>query len=109
MHMLRHLFYSLALMVGMSSCIRENPFHEGEGKRPVYISLSQLDSVKNLPPQTIGLTGTIYLRDTLFFMLEQKKGVHVYHIAENQEPFPLTFFQIPAVSDFSLMQFRILV
>ena len=76
--------------------------YSGQGKRPVYLPLSALDDIKNLPPQQIGLTGTIFLRDTLFFMLEQKKGIHIYNVRDSANVQQLTFFQIPAVTDFTI-------
>lgn len=91
------------IVVLLSSCNRgEAPFHEGMGKRPVYVNFEYLDSIKNLAPQPIGLTGTIFLQDTLFLMLEQKKGIHVYRLNNNNDPLAMTFFQIPAISDFTL-------
>ncbi len=91
------------VIIFFSSCVRDgSPFPEGKGKRPVYLSKHLLDSIKNLPPQPIGLTGTIFLQDTLFLMLEQKKGIHVYRLDTNSDPLAMTFFQIPAISDFTI-------
>ncbi len=101
--MSRLIFALLIIVSALSACVTEdNPFFEGKGKRPIYIGLAQLNDIRNQPPQPITLTGTIFLTDSLFFMLEQKKGIHVYRIAGNQDPQPLTFFQVPAVTDFSI-------
>jgi hypothetical protein len=35
-------------------------------------------------------------------MLEQKRGIHVYSFRDSSNTRPLTFWKIPAVSDFSL-------
>ncbi|MCW5923566.1 MAG: hypothetical protein KIS77_14575 [Saprospiraceae bacterium] len=85
------------------SCTKEElSGYTGPGKRPVYVPFSALDDIKNLPPQPIGLTGTIFLRDTLFFMLEQRKGIHVFNIKDSSNTVNLTFIQIPAVTDFTI-------
>ncbi|MBK6947026.1 MAG: hypothetical protein IPH16_02140 [Haliscomenobacter sp.] len=74
----------------------------GMGKKPVYLPLSELGNIRNLPPQPVELSGTIFLRDTLFFMLEQKKGIHVFNIKDTLNPVSLTFFSIPAIADFTI-------
>ncbi len=72
------------------------------GKKPVYIPKALLNDIKNLPPQTIQNTGTIFLSDTLFFMAEQKKGIHVFSLSDSTNPVNLTFFNIPAINDFTI-------
>lgn len=89
-------------MLILISCKEEYPFYEGLGKKPVYISYHELGSIGNMPPQPIQHTGTIFWHDTLFFLLEQKKGVHVFDIRDTTNPVPLTFIKIPAVSDFTV-------
>lgn len=76
--------------------------YSGTGKRPVYVPVSELNNIGNQPPQTIQQTGTIFLLDTLFFMLEQKKGIHVFNVKDSLHVAALTFFQIPAISDFTI-------
>lgn len=94
---------SILLALSLAACDKEElSTFSGSGKRPVYLPLSALDDVKNLPPQPVGLTGPIFLRDTLFFMLEQKKGIHVFNVKDSANVTALTFFQIPAVTDFSI-------
>lgn len=99
------LLVSLLLLgcVLSSGCDKDDPpGFSGPGKRPVYLPVSALDNIVNLPPQPIGSTGTIFLQDTLFFMLEQKKGIHVFNVRDSLHVANLTFIQIPAVSDFSI-------
>lgn len=102
-----HLFHGLPvlllLILSGSACNKEElSTYNGPGKRPVYLPLSALDDIKNLPPQPISLSGPIFLRDTLFFMLEQKKGIHVFNVRDSANVQQLTFFQIPAVTDFTI-------
>lgn len=76
--------------------------YSGMGKKPVYLPVSELSDINNISPQPTGQTGTIFLQDTLFFMLEQKKGIHVFNVKDSLHVFVLTFFQIPAVTDFTI-------
>jgi hypothetical protein len=93
----------------LSACEKESTFtgFNGTGKKPIYISLSELGDIKNLPPQTIEQTGTIFLRDTLFFMLEFKKGIHVFNILDTMNTAALTFWNIPAITDFTISGNRV--
>jgi hypothetical protein len=93
----------------LSACEKESTFtgFNGNGKKPIYIPLSELGDIKNLPPQTIEQTGTIFLRDTLFFMLEFKKGIHVFNILDTMNTAALTFWNIPAITDFTISGNRV--
>ncbi len=97
------LLLFLLCCITWSSCVKEETeTFSGLGKRPVYIPVSELGDIANLPPQTIRQSGTIFLQDTLFFMLEQKKGIHVFNVKDSLHVASLTFFQIPAISDFTI-------
>ena len=95
-------FPALCCCAAWSGCIVDPELPAGPGKRPVYAPLSELNNITNSAPQPIGTTGTIFLRDTLFFMLEQKKGIHVFNVKDSSNVVALTFFKIPAVTDFSI-------
>lgn len=98
------LFAVFLLCVVLFSGCEKEPIsgYYGMGKRPVYVPESELGDIKNLPPQPVNQTGTIFLQDTLFFMLEQKKGIHVFNLKDTLNPVYLTFFSIPAVTDFTI-------
>jgi hypothetical protein len=72
------------------------------GKKPIYLPLAEFSDIKNLLPQSIEQSGTIFLRDTLFFMLENKKGIHVFNLQDTVNTAALTFFSIPAITDFTI-------
>jgi len=95
------LFVPLFLLL-LGACRKEYPLYSGPGKKPVYISDAELNDVKNLPPQPIENTGVIFLKDPLLFMVEQFKGIHVIELSDTTNPVNLTFFNIPAVTDFSI-------
>ncbi len=77
-------------------------FYDGPGKKPVYLPFNALLDIKNEAPQPVGLSGTIFLRDTLLFMLEQRKGIHVFNIKDSLNTQNLTFIKIPAATDFTI-------
>jgi hypothetical protein len=87
----------------LAACTEKEPLgFSGSGKRPVYLPEAQLSDIRNLPPQPVEQSGSIFLLDTLFFMVEFKKGIHVYRIGDSADVRELTFFNIPAVTEFSI-------
>jgi len=99
MHKLIYLF--VPCMILWASCTKtEREFYNGQGKKPVYLPLSELLDVKNEPPTPIELSGTLFLRDSLLFILEQRKGIHVFNIKDSLNTINLAFFKIPAITDF---------
>ncbi|MBE2207413.1 MAG: hypothetical protein IAE84_07500 [Saprospiraceae bacterium] len=92
-----------------SGCDEDIEPFSGVGKRPVYIPLSQLSDIKSLPPRPIVLSGSIFLRDSFFFMLEQRQGIHVFNVADPGNPVAVAFWQIPAIGDFSMSGNRLFV
>lgn len=68
----------------------------------MYLSKDSLSVIGNLPPQPIKNTGPVFLMDTLFFMVEMRKGIHVFNVSDSTNPVALTFIKIPAVTDFTL-------
>jgi len=91
----------LGILLG--SCVKEPPpFYNGLGKKPIYVPLTALDQIVNLPPQAIVESGTIFLQDTLLFILERGKGVHVFSVGDPSNTISLTFLQIPAITDFTI-------
>lgn len=93
--------FSLSLI--LTSCQKEEaPLFSGMGKKPVYIPVEETRTIKNTPQQPVEATGGIFLKDTLFFIAEQRKGIHVYNVTDPSHPFYLTFFSIPALGDFTV-------
>jgi len=71
-------------------------------KKPVYVPLTELDNIQSLAPQAIENTGPIFLLDTLFFMTEVKKGIHVFNVKDSSSVKNVGFLNIPAISDFTI-------
>jgi hypothetical protein len=80
----------------------EKDFYEGMGKRPVYTPVSELGDIRSEAPQPIVESGTIFLRDTLLFVLEQHKGIHVFNLKDTLNTVNLAFLKVPAITDFTL-------
>ena len=92
---------SLFLLILLSGCEKpERLFFSGDGKRPVYVSEAELDDIRNELPGAVMQSGTIFLRDTLLFLLDEQRGIFVYSLADTLNTRVLTFFKIPAVTDF---------
>jgi hypothetical protein len=95
-------FLFTACIFLLASCREEYPFYDGQGKKPIYISYDELENITNLPPQPVQKTGTIFWLNDIFFLLEQKKGIHLFDVSDTSNPVPLTFIKIPAVNDFTI-------
>lgn len=100
---LTRLPFVCVLLTVLTACEKEEyPFYDGPGKRPVYVPASSLADIRNLPEQPVEQTGTIFLLNDLFFMLEQRKGIHVYSVNNAGDVQYMTFIKIPAVTDFTV-------
>ena len=92
-----------ALALLTTSCEKEAaPLYSGPGKKPVYATVAETRNIQNKGEQPVEATGGIFLLDTLFFLAEQRKGIHVYNVANPEIPVYLTFFSIPAMGDFTI-------
>ena len=97
------VFLPVFLSLLLHGCIREEQdFYDGEGKRPIYLPVSELADIGSEAPEPIVETGTIFLRDTLLFILEQRKGIHVFNLKDSLNTVNMVFLKIPAVTDFTL-------
>jgi len=105
-HFLRSVFRVFLFYFSIFSFISchkgEEPGFDGIGKRPVYLPTSALNDIKSIDAQEIEQTGPIFLLDTLFFMTEIKKGIHVFNVRDSASIENLVFFNIPAVTDFTI-------
>jgi len=92
----------LAVTIILFGCKREHDYYDGMGKKPVYIQESELDNIQNLPPRAVENAGVIYLLNPYLFMVEVKKGIHVFEVSDTANPVNLTFIRIPAINDFTI-------
>ncbi|MEY3242294.1 MAG: hypothetical protein RIR11_3733 [Bacteroidota bacterium] len=97
-----HYFY-IAWALLFYSCDKPPlEFYDGMGKRPIYIALDELKNIKSLPPEEITASGTIFLKGNFFFILEQRKGIHVFDISDSLNTVNFVFLNIPAITDFTI-------
>ncbi len=97
------IFWALAALLLLSNCRKTQPdLTDGLGKMPIYATETELLDIKNLPPRAIEKTRTIFLRDSLFWVLDDRKGIHVFNIKDSLNARAITFFNIPAVTDFTI-------
>ena len=94
--------YLLAFVLVLFGCKREHEYYDGMGKMPVYIQESELGNIKNMPPRAVENAGVIYLLNPYLFMVEVKKGIHVFEVSDTTNPVNLTFIQVPAINDFTI-------
>lgn len=102
---MRFLFpFILFMAVWSAACEKAEPsFYGGRGKRPVYVAPDDLKVIKSEPPRNhISESGTIFLKDTLFFILDRYQGVHVFSIRDTAHTTNLAFISIPACLDFTV-------
>jgi len=92
----------LLAAIVLLGCKREHGYYDGVGKKPVYIPESELDNIQNIPPRAVENAGVIYLLNPYLFMVEAKKGIHVFEVSDTANPVNLTFIQIPAINDFTI-------
>ncbi len=98
-------FFFGILLISSLSCYKKDDSYlhwSGNGMRPLYVQGDAFYNIKNLPPQSIVQSGSIYLRDTFLFIVDQGKGVHIFDVADPANPVGLTFISIPAISGFTL-------
>jgi hypothetical protein len=108
------IYYAAMVMssvMSMTSCVKEpipGP-RNVMGKMPVYLALDSLKDIRSMPPQPIVQTGTIFLLDSLFFVLDYRKGVHVFSFLDSANTEAIAFLKVPAATDFSVSGSRMYV
>ena len=95
--------FRLSILIALlTGCKEDYPFPTSSGVKPIYITRAELSDIRNLPPQPTEKTGPILLYGNLFFMVEQKRGIHVFDVTNLSNPFKISFIKIPAINDFSV-------
>jgi hypothetical protein len=104
------IFITCLALLFLSSCQKEQYYRIQDnvmGKMPLYTALSDLKDIRSMPARPIVQTGTIFLQDTLFFVLEFKEGIHVFNFVDTANTEAVAFLKIPAITDFSVSGQRI--
>lgn len=94
--------FAMGLMV-VSSCVPNDvSFFNGFGKRPIYVQEDELNDIKNEASHPRLTSGPIFSKDSLLFITEVYRGIHVYNVKDSLNIRYLTFFKIPAITDFTI-------
>lgn len=72
------------------------------GWKPIYISTDSLYDIKNLPPQPIQNSGSIYSWGNYLFLNEQGKGIHVIDQTNPTNAINISFIKIWGNKNFSI-------
>jgi hypothetical protein len=73
---------------------------EVEGLRPIYSANWQ--EIGSLPAQSIGRLGKIYYKDSLIYVAESGRGIHVIDNHDPFNPTPIHFIQVPGCRDIAI-------
>lgn len=90
------LLFSVALM--MTSCIE--PGETETVYEPILMPRTQLEnSISFTESQPIIAAGKMMLYQDLYFVLERRKGIHVFDVSDVDNPDQLGFIQVPGCMD----------
>lgn len=78
------------------------PDNSVEGLRPVYLPTDSVAIIRSLPPRPIGRLGKIYYKDSLLYVNELNRGIHVLDNRNPAAPVPLRFLSIPGNRDVAI-------
>ncbi|MCU0352550.1 MAG: hypothetical protein MUD08_02235 [Cytophagales bacterium] len=90
------------LAVLWSGCGVDTESIEREGYKPVYVSKENAGRIASLPAQPLRQTGKIYSKDTLVFVNELNKGIHVINNKDPRNPQNIAFISIPGNVDIAI-------
>ncbi len=91
----------LILVTVFSGCETEDP-HEIEGYKPVYATIDDIQNIYSTGPVIITSPGKIYLKDSLVFIGEEGKGVHIIDNSDKTNPQKIAFINIPGNHDIAV-------
>lgn len=102
MKTLRHIFLVAILGLLVVSCMDEYT-EEFTANKPVYMSYEDLRSaVKFSETRELKNPGKIYFKDDLLYVNEELQGVHVFSMANPQNPQNIGFIEIPGNVDIAI-------
>lgn len=103
--MKKWLFFPLLFLFAACNPGEEEPIPEPfsvQGLRPIYISETEAQVVRSLPPQPIVRLGKIYYKDATIYVNESNLGVHVINNTDPANPVKKKFLQIPGCRDIAI-------
>lgn len=90
-----YLFLSIMLLSGVGVVYSFSIREVAPSYSPVIVERSVFEkSIKSMPAQDIVQVGKIYVKDSLLFIIDTYKGVHVVQNANPKNPEKLSFLRI---------------
>lgn len=99
---LHYLFVFLSSALFFGCGVESESEVEQEGYRPIYIAAEEAARIATLPAQPLEQPGKIYSKDTLLFINELHKGIHVINNKNPRSPQSIAFVSIPGNVDMAV-------
>lgn len=88
----------ILILLSVAGCCKEKDI-DVSGKRPVYISYSDLIQYEQQAPQPVVNAGKVLIYNGYLFLGEINKGIHVIDISDTLNPQKISFLKIPGNKD----------
>lgn len=104
---MKKLTYLFLITVILGGCTGDDPVFfngtSGTEYKPVLMTRAELEkSVSVQPAKTLAQAGKIYIKDSLLFISEKYKGIHIYDNKNPADPKNLAFIYIPGCVDIAV-------
>jgi hypothetical protein len=98
--------FSLCLAAGwlcwLPGCFSRPEIPPVDGLRPIYLHPDSVHVIRSLPPRPVGRLGKLYYKDSLLYINELNRGIHVLDNRNPAAPVPLRFLSIPGNRDIAI-------
>ena len=85
----------LIFLIIFSSCQPPEPMDfEAVGYKPIYVSYSNAYNISKTTPTSIVSSGKIYIKDSIVYITETNKGIHVINYKNPSDPVNESFINI---------------
>ena len=75
----------------------------GSSYEPVVLSRTEFEnSIQLKEPESISVSGKIYVKGNLLFINELRKGFHMYDNTDPSNPLPIRFISVPGSTDLAI-------
>lgn len=97
---------TLVILVIISNSCEDSIYKEYTGYEPVYLSYDDLRSAIDIAdPVDLVNPGKIYFKDDYIFIIEERKGIHIFDNTNPTTPDAISFIKVPGVMDISIAGF----
>ncbi len=92
-------FLLIVFFVWGGQACRKHETYIVDGWRPIYAPKADLQNITTEPPRSLGKLGKIFIMDSLLFVNELWRGIHVFNNADPRNPRPLVFIRVAGCLD----------